>query len=1420
MAGRKKRIVNITGWGILLLAGGILVFLFLASRKIPERIRENLREFVSDQSKGTYTLEIEAIKSRFFPFGVTLTGIDLQSVRFPQETPEEVEKTVYAFTAEKILFQDINLKSLITQSIFSSRQIKIVKPAFKLGGNELLRKKSLSQTENIITEARPLFKNLLRGIAIQNIIFEDARFTFFNDTTQISEADHVALEIRGFRTDSAMIFRKRDFFETDDILVKINNYRIHMGDSLHVTTIDTLEYSLKKNDIRARGFHLLPLEMDKNKNLYDVYVPEVYVKSKSITRFSLKDSLKISALEFIQPRIRFFHKINPDRLDLEELSDFDLYTLVQNQFTKMEIDSFFLFGAEMDIFLQPEYEEYQQHFQSIDVTLHGFSLDSASARNPDKLLHSDDIAMKVSGYHLRLEDDQHEFRADSLFVSTFTNQLGARKISISPVDSPTHKTRTEVNITCESLHIGEVDLLSLYHTRTLPTSKIGISSPEVHLQYHMGRGKNIRQKETDLLFELVSDYLRGVYANLVFIENGKLNIQNRENQELEGFFETGFSISLTNFSLDSASIERTDKFFYASHFDLQFSDYQMQLVDNLHKLKVDKIFVSSMDRHININNLKLQPVYENATEQTIKQFNRSELYNISVPAISLHGIDLHKAFFRNELSIEDFTISNPDIYFENFGTLRTKQSKIDFSEFYELIINYTDDIAVEHFTIPDGKLTWVNHSRKGKTISFDNAFKASLVNFRLNEQELNKERLFFSDDFDITILDQQFELSDSVHILKTGEIRLSSLNSTVGIKNALLFPLITSKKYSGLPTTFQVAVPELKIEGLDFQNAWYSGKPVVRKLDVISPKFQIYSQKGKTKSLDLNKYRFPLPSVVKTLQIEDLQIKDAKVITYQNQGTKQHAKANFNFSMNMPMVLLKNDLHNHLSLSNSNLILNLNDFRAPMGPNHNFSFTRLDFNKEEQTIRIDTLKVDPFLPGPGKNMFRILAPEISLSSFELNEALNQNKFIFDEINIKNPSVTIDINERITQDTLEFLKTLDLYPYVEPLLDQIRVNSLNLENAGLNVNWLTRELFRNKINLVFKDILIADNQPPSNLLNSKEFEIWTTGLTTESKNGLYAFTADTLRYNSARHRVLFSNLGILPLLEKERYPKIKGFQTDVLEARIDYAEISGIDERKWLQENILSAPVFKTGPAEVSVFRNMRYPRDPNQKPPWPQDLIKDIKQPFVFDSVILMPSKIRYSERLSISDQPGFVIFNDLTFRAGPVSNMESFLKRNNSLVINARARLYDHSEISVRFSFDMTSPEYAHTVTGSLRPMPLTPINNMLEEAEPLSIEKGQLDRFDFELSLNDKRSAGELFMSYDDLNIAVMEYSNREMKKSGFASFWANTMVLKSQTSQKETPEPVRISYPRDENRSVINYWWKSIYSGVKKVLGIDKN
>ncbi len=1411
---------------IVALALAVLLALTLAAGLVffgtEKYLKKHLPQWVSQGSEQLYRLSFDDVKIKFVPLSISFSNVWLTtdediSKKVVEDSPDKI---LYDFRTPEIQISNIKLFELLNKQVFRCKRLTIQEPELKLSGTDILQADTTTSYENLLVEMQPLFKKRIRKVAIDEINFVDAKYQIYSTAAAapVSNASKVTITIRKFATDSLLIFNPSRFFDSEDIVMKLNHSRTNMGDSLHVLTIDTLEYSFKTSDIFARGFHLFPIVENTKKNRYDVTVPSLHLKSKSIARFSVEGSMDVQLLTFKNPQIKFYQKEHPDKLDLEALNEFDLYSLIENQFTDIDIDTFVLENANLEIYRQPNTINYQQHFQSINISLFGFELDSTSSKNTDKLFHADELEMFVHGYHLRLEDNHHEFSADSMFVSTLSNTVGTENIRISPLKGK-KKRRTTVNIQCNSLQVENVDLKTLFHKRIMPTRKIQIVEPKVHIQYHTEIERAKEQMETGLLFEFVSAYLKGVYAEVVEIETGALNIENLHEKKELGYFQTDFNFLLSGFALDDESMKRTDKFFYATNFDLQFTDYQMKLVDNLHKIDVERVSILSLDRKLQINNLRLTPVVSNADEDVMKQFNRSELFKIFVPKITMQGVNLRDAFFYNKLSMADFQIINPEIYFENFGQLKEEKEKTEKGEIYDLVFNYIYDFNIKKMTMPNGKFTWVNHTKNGKTISFDNAFSATLQNFRLNEAELAKQRLLFSDQFSVSVENPVFELSDSVHVLRAAQIDLSTATSSVTIRNAYLSPEKTSANFNRLSTTFEATIPLLHINKIDFQKAWFSKELLVGKLMLNDSKFKVFTKKGQAKPLDLSKFKFPLPAFLYSLQIGEMNLLNTQVNTYSVIGSQQEDGSNFTINLTLPAVSIKSNPENHAEISTKNVSATITNFSTMLGKGHKMEFEHLDFDRSNQSISISKVKVSPLVQRNKGNTFNISVPQIQFTGFELNPALEENRYVFNTISIANPDISIHIDS-VKNANSEFTKNLDIYPFIEPYVDQVKVAHLQINRANLDFNWLEKLVLSRQFNIHFNNINISEDRNPEQLFHAQEFEISTAGLSTKSKDGQYEFIADTLVYNSRKHNVVLENIRIKPLLEREVFNQKNHFQTDYLIGKTRFVELKGIDENLYLEQKQLSAKALIIGESYLDIFRNKRLPFNENQRPEWPQDLVKEIDPTFVFDSVFLNPSSIKYSELHDERDEEGWISFEDLQLKAGQLTNIEKKIEQNPHLEIDASTKLMGKSLLSVKINFDLAAKNKAHTVVGNLQPLELNAFNPMIENSAPLSVETGTLNRFDFDFSVNEKQALGELYFGYDNLKIAVMNFDGDEAKKMWIATLWANTVVVNSKNPKGDKLNPERIEYERDEQRSILNYWWKAIFTAAKQSIGIKSD
>jgi hypothetical protein len=162
------------------------------------------------------------------------------------------------------------------------------------------------------------------------------------------------------------------------------------------------------------------------------------------------------------------------------------------------------------------------------------------------------------------------------------------------------------------------------------------------------------------------------------------------------------------------------------------------------------------------------------------------------------------------------------------------------------------------------------------------------------------------------------------------------------------------------------------------------------------------------------------------------------------------------------------------------------------------------------------------------------------------------------------------------------------------------------------------------------------------------------------------------------------------------------------------------------------------------------------------------------------------------------------------------------------------------KLSVETTLPwntEKKSKMKGSLTGLSFAKLNSIVEPNANMEFESGTLNRIDFSFVYNDDVSSGEVALDYQDLKIVSYRSdeqiekvekkrrnrnkTDEELKKDNLKTFIINAFVVRKNLSEN-VPEEKRtgvIGFERDKSRSVFNYWWKSLFTGIKSAFNLDK-
>ncbi len=1394
--------------GVVILSVGAIFFFG------KDYAHQEITSFLNKKTNGNYTVEFSELKIN--PIKRSISFYDFHIV----PTANNNDNLKLNFKASNFLIKRINLKKLLKNKELIIQKIEINKPIIQFK-QEKKQVKNNDSFDKLIDELKPFINQSFKSIQINKIELIDAGLlqqkSKNTSQQQSKKTINFNVGIDHFYTDSVILSNVDDFFEASDIFLSINDYHAIIGDSLHQLNVDELIYSIKNQGISAHNIALIPTDTIQTlKTKYWVNIPDLYIQSKNIDKIFQTDSIWLDTLLLNNAQIKVIPPDNAAKMNFKEIREYDLFQLVKNDFKQLKIGYLNLQANQLSINRTGETQKNRQIFENIQIELEGFQLDSTSYSDTHKILYGDKLLMKVGKYTINFSDQIHTLQSQNIHVSSETNSLNADQLEMWPTANKTRES-THVTLFCDSIRMNDVDLLRLYHKREMPLQQIAIFKPNINLLSGTER-KAKKQSSNSLIYHFIGNYIKGVYSNLVTIDQGSFVIRENNDKNESGIIRADFDFRLTDFSLDSISANKTDKLFFATNFELQFNDYKMQLQDQLHGLTVDKVEVSSLQKMASIRNLHLSANEDGNAIDLLKKYNKNELYEIKIPYLNLRNTNIHQAFFNKKLNINYFSIIEPSIYFEFLARNNKPKKEFDLNEFYGLFKNYINDIRIGSLKLNNGKFKLVNHDKRGNTISFDNKFNLELDGFRFNKQEIEKNRLLFSDDFELTLKDYLFRLSDDIHYLQAKEIGFSTRESEVFIRNAILYPDITSSSYQKLNRHLHITVPDFRLKGIDIKEAFKSKKLNVNLLKINRPNIKIYHSGNSHKKLNFKDITIPLPKKVGELSLNRLEINDGEIIVINTvqHDDKEIARLDLNLTaQNVHLAKPDSKTTEQLTVKNISTSLKNIEFK-PLKGKYRYTISELNYNKRNNHLEITNLEILPKDQSEKSGLVSARFPKLKIR--ELNSHENKRRNCLHTSNISINDAYFHFVKPEEKKNPPNLYDLKLNEDLFSIINEIYANKVDLKNATLHLENSGKQKVIENIQLTLNQFRLNEKYS-GKLLASESINLSIKKLKSTDRNKRYDFLFNEINLSGRDSRLSLRGIQILPRYSKNEFQKVIPYQTDYYEGEIGLIEAHNIDIKQLIQERNFIGNKIVLKNARLDIYRDMRKGFNENQRPAMPQDLIRQFENPFYFDSVIIKSSDISYAEQLDEMPKVGQIRFNSVNASVYPFTNMAHMLSSNPMVSLYANALVMNKAKFQAKMNFDMLSSENKFQVEGSIEPFQLNILNPMTKNAAQVGIRSGQLNRFEFHFEADNTVAKGKLKFAYDDLKINILSFKDGSSKESKFASFLANSLVVKSKNPRTRILLPDPIYFERDTKRSILNYWWKSMFSGIKNTFGMKE-
>jgi hypothetical protein len=294
--------------------------------------------------------------------------------------------------------------------------------------------------------------------------------------------------------------------------------------------------------------------------------------------------------------------------------------------------------------------------------------------------------------------------------------------------------------------------------------------------------------------------------------------------------------------------------------------------------------------------------------------------------------------------------------------------------------------------------------------------------------------------------------------------------------------------------------------------------------------------------------------------------------------------------------------------------------------------------------------------------------------------------------------------------------------------------------------------------------------------------------------------------------------IVPFAGEREFANAFHFQKDRFDVDIEGIYLKNIDMNSLLDKELLASEL-EINHVTAKIYRDLHKPLEKKSKVGnYPSQLLMDVDHRIDVKKAVINSADVQYKENEIITDQTGVIQFSNTKLTISNITNIPEEIKKNNAMKISFDSRVFGEIPLTGSFKFLLDSKNGSFTANGHVGEFDALTLNRVSVPMANIKINTGYINSIDFDFNGNNTRAGGDFVMKYKDLKVDVLkrDKETNKVKKRGFLSLAANLIVLNNNPdkNQLRKVDPV---FERDIYKSFFNLVWKTIFTGMKKTVGI---
>jgi len=386
----------------------------------------------------------------------------------------------------------------------------------------------------------------------------------------------------------------------------------------------------------------------------------------------------------------------------------------------------------------------------------------------------------------------------------------------------------------------------------------------------------------------------------------------------------------------------------------------------------------------------------------------------------------------------------------------------------------------------------------------------------------------------------------------------------------------------------------------------------------------------------------------------------------------------------------------------------------------------------------------------------------------------------------------------------YLKDISLQYYTvgDSSVKSVKVNDIALKVRGINID-------TTMASLGMRDMV-------------KNMTIDLRGRSYITNDSMYEIQSGLIRYDFPRKAIVVDSFYVMPRYPRKTFFEKARYQTDRVKLFGKRMELRDFDFDDFFDNDHIHFGMLRLDEADLRLYRDMKYPLKPGVYKPMPQEILRNLTQKITVDTVDIRDSYLLYGEYSKKSENPGIAYFENFNIMAYHLTNNFSVIPDTTNFLIRMNTKVMGDARLDATLRFPLMSLDDEFFITANSEKMDMTKLSQLTENILGISIVSGKGRIVYSDIKGDNIESSGTMLFKYRKFKLKMYDTEKSKVSSGFFApvfNFMINGLMIKSYNPRfARTPRKGIVYYKRDTQRSVINYLWKSLLSGMLSTMGIN--